>query len=396
MSPALYRTYRPAAFSDIEGQGSHVSALARAIAAGEPHHAYLFTGPRGTGKTSTARLIAAGLNCDHGPTDSPCGTCPSCEAVGSQSSMDVVEIDAASHNSVDDIRELRNQVRVLPAMGRFRVFILDEAHMLSSSAWNALLKTLEEPPPQTVFVLCTTEAQKIPATVRSRCQHHAFMPATARQVADLLGKVAEREGFELADDAAHALARGARGSFRDGLSLLDAAAAHAHTGDGDRKVIDLNVARAVLRFADDALMLELLEAIASTDQTRTLTAAANLAATHDPTQALRDLEAFARDLLACAVYGRLPAALQTSPERDRLLKRLAEDLKASGVARLIDEIGQAMIAIRAGADPQLRLELCCLRAAAPSLRTGDEQLNRRLDKVEALALSAAKTRRPVN
>src|SRR3954447_9349988 len=194
--PSLYRRHRPRTFADVVGQEQVVRTLSNAVQRGKVHHAYLFVGSRGTGKTSTAKILAACLNCEQGPTIEPCGVCESCVSIASATSLDVIEMDAASNNSVDDIRDLREAVAYAPVSGRSKVYILDEAHMLSTAAWNAFLKTLEEPPPRTIFVLATTEAQKVLPTVVDRCHRFDFTRPSIEQVATVLSRVVQAESID--------------------------------------------------------------------------------------------------------------------------------------------------------------------------------------------------------
>src|SRR3954451_18536070 len=231
-SASLYRRHRPRSFADGMGQEHVVRTLSNAIEQGKVHHAYLFVGSRGTGKTSMAKILAASLNCEQGPTTSPCGVCESCRSIAAASSLDVIEMDAASNNSVDDIRDLREKVAYAPVSGRHKVYILDEAHMLSTAAWNAFLKTLEEPPPHTIFVLATTEAAKVLPTVVDRCHRFDFARPAAAQIAGVLRRVADAEGIEAPDEASALIARSATGSFRDALGTLEQLVAYSGSAIG--------------------------------------------------------------------------------------------------------------------------------------------------------------------
>ena len=218
---ALYRKWRPAFFRDVKGQDHVVTTIRNQVAAGRVNHAYLFCGTRGTGKTTVAKILAKAVNCEHPENGEPCGHCRSCRSIDDGNSMNVVEIDAASNNGVDNIREIRDEVQYSPTEGRYRVYIIDEAHMLSASAFNALLKTLEEPPEYVIFIFATTEANKIPQTVASRCQHYDFRRIDIAVITDRLAEMAAAEGISADGQALRFIAAKGEGSLRDAVSLLD-------------------------------------------------------------------------------------------------------------------------------------------------------------------------------
>ena len=386
--PSLYRRHRPRTFADVVGQEHVVRTLRNAVEQDKVHHAYLFVGSRGTGKTSMAKILAACLNCERGPTTEPCGVCDSCVAIASATSLDVIEMDAASNNSVDDIRDLRESVAYAPVSGRAKVYILDEAHMLSSQAWNAFLKTLEEPPPHTIFVLATTEAQKVLPTVVDRCHRFDFARPTVEQLAAVVRRVAGEEGIDIGPDAVALLARHATGSFRDALGTLEQLVTYSGPEVSTEDVL------AVLGVADADLLFGALEAVGARDVRAALRAAARLAASgRDLAQVMRDLEAHARDLLVVQTLGEVPAELRLTPDHDTRLAEQATRIERSELVRLLDLLAAAMSAVKDGADARTRLELALVEAASPQIDPSARALMARLERLES-ALAGGVGRAP--
>jgi DNA polymerase III subunit gamma/tau len=376
--PSLYRRHRPRTFADVVGQEHVVRTLSNAIEHGKVHHAYLFVGSRGTGKTSMAKILAACLNCEHGPTVEPCGKCESCVAIANAASLDVIEMDAASNNSVDDIRDLRESVAYAPVSGRHKVYILDEAHMLSPQAWNAFLKTLEEPPPHTIFVLATTEAQKVLPTVVDRCHRFDFGRPTVEQLAAVISRVAGEEAIEIGPDAVALLARHATGSFRDALGTLEQLVTYSGRTVATEDVL------AVLGVADADLLFAALEAIGAQDARAALHAAARLAASgRDLGQVMRDLEAHARELLIVQTLAEVPVELHVTPDRDARLQEQSERIGRAHLVRFLELLADAMKAVKDGADARTRVELALVEAASPQIDPSAKALMARLERLEA-------------
>jgi DNA polymerase-3 subunit gamma/tau len=367
------------------GQEHVVRTLSHAVERNSVHHAYLFVGSRGTGKTSMAKILAACLNCVEGPTVTPCGRCDSCVSIASATSLDVIEMDAASNNSVDDIRELREKVAYAPVSGRHKVYILDEAHMLSSQAWNAFLKTLEEPPPRTIFVLATTEAQKVLPTVVDRCHRFDFGRPSAEQVAQVVRRVADQERIDIDDGAVALVARHATGSFRDALGTLEQLVTYA----GEERIEPADVL-AVLGVADAEQLFGAVEAIVARDPAGGLRAAAALAASgRDPGQVLRDLEVHARELLTVQILGEVPPELRVTPDRDRRLAEQAVRLHETDAVRLLELVSAALEATANGAQPRIQLELVLIKAAAPEMDPSTSALLARIERLEGRLAEAS-------
>ena len=374
---SLYRRHRPQSFDDVVGQAPIVRTMRNAVEQGKTHHAYLFVGSRGTGKTSIAKILARSLNCVNGPTLTPCGECESCRAITNSTSLDVIEMDAASNNSVDDIRDLREKVGFAPALGGWKVYILDEAHMLSTSAWNAFLKTLEEPPPNTIFVLATTEAHKVPATIVDRCHRFDFQRPSLEQITTVLRRISDAEQFEADDRALAMIARSAAGSFRDAIGTLDQLVTY-----GGSKVAFEDVLE-VLDVADAELIFNTTEALVERDPKAALERVDELAQSgRDATQFMRDLVGHLRQLIVIQTIGEAPDTFSVTADQTERLESQAQRLSQSEAVRGIDLVSAALAAVKEGSDARIQLELALLKAASPQSDPSIDALLTRIEQLE--------------
>ncbi|HEY2478260.1 MAG TPA: DNA polymerase III subunit gamma/tau [Solirubrobacterales bacterium] len=378
-STSLYRRHRPGSFDEVVGQAHVVRTLRNAVEQDKVNHAYLFVGSRGTGKTSMAKILARSLNCERGgPTVTPCGECESCVTIAAGTSMDVIEMDAASNRSVDDVRDLRERVAYAPSGGRWKVYILDEAHMLTKEAWNAFLKTLEEPPPRTVFVLATTESHKVMATIADRCQRFDFQRPSLEQISEVLNRVAAQESIQVEDGAVAMIARSAQGSFRDALGTLDQLVAFGGDQVGLDEVLEM------LGAADADLLFEAVDAVAAADPKAVLLGVEKMARSgRDPSQFARDLLAHLRHLLVTQTTGEVPTTFVVTATDTARIQQQAGAVGAAALVRTIDELAAALTAVREGDDARMAVEIALLKAARPDLDPSTEGLLRRIERLEA-------------
>ncbi len=375
MYQALYRKWRPQTFDDVIGQKHITETLKNQVRTGRLSHAYLFIGTRGTGKTTCARILARAVNCEHPVDGNPCGTCAACRGIADGSILDVVELDAASNNGVDNVRALREEAVFSPAAVKKRVYIIDEVHMLSLSAFNALLKIIEEPPEHLIFILATTELQKVPATILSRCQRHNFRRIETAELADYVAHIAGEERFELTREAAELIARLAEGGVRDALSLLDQCSAH--------EKIDVDAVYATMGLAGKRRIEELLGYIVEHDTASALKAfSAMWMEGKDPVAILGELFTLMRDVLMLRVAPKGGAELISGGHELAALRRFGQKLTNEELCAGMETLQSALIAARASRSPRSSAELCLVTLCSSLLKLDMPDFNARLSRIE--------------
>ena len=393
MSLALYRKYRPSVFADVIGQEHVTVPLSNALESGRTHHAYLFSGPRGCGKTSSARIMARSLNCEKGPTPNPCGECQSCKdlVANGPGSLDVIELDAATHGLVDDARDLRDKAFFAPVQSKYKIYIIDEAHQLGPGAANALLKVVEEPPPHVIFIFATTEPEKLISTIRSRTHHYPFRLVPPGILGEHLEKICSQEGVKVAKGVIPLVVRASGGSVRDALSVLGQLLAGAGP-DG----VSYEIAIQLLGFTDGALLDDAIDALAARDgATLFKTVDRVIESGHDPRRFTSDLLERLRDLMIVDALAATQAnsILREIPE-DQLERMVtqAKNLGAATLSRAADIAAEGLTQMRGATAPRLILELICGRILLPMGDSGDSGLLarlERLERVQGMATSSA-------
>jgi len=374
---ALYRKYRPRTFEDVVSQPHITRTLKNEVASGKTAHAYLFTGPRGTGKTTCSKILAMAVNCEHPKDGNPCLACDACRGIEQGSVLDVVEIDAASNNGVDNIRQLRDEASYTPSQCRYRVYIIDETHMLSPGAFNALLKIMEEPPPHVKFILATTEAHKVPATILSRCQRFDFRRIRPEDIRDRLLKIADNEPFTLSPEAAGLIARLADGGMRDAISLLDQCAAFCQeiTPETVSQAAGVVGKTYIYSLADCILSQDAGEAVSMIDRL--------YAMSKDMQGLLEEMIHYFRNLMLTMTLKSPEALTDALPEEFARLREHAGKIPLSGVLLCLSEMQETLDKMSRSFDRRLLLELCFVKLCTPSMHLSDEGVAARLERLEA-------------
>lgn len=379
MHKALYREYRPLVFDDVIGQDHIIRTLKNQIKENSMSHAYLFCGTRGTGKTTTAKILSRAVNCKADDQDHPCNQCSSCQSILDSSNLDVIEIDAASNNSVDDIRELRDTVKYTPANSKYKVYIIDEVHMLSQGAFNALLKTLEEPPSYVIFILATTEPNKIPATILSRCQRFDFKRVSVGDLIDRMKLICQSESIDIDEDALRIIARNGQGSVRDALSILDKCLSFGGnilTGD---QVLEL------LGGSDPDQLLKMAKSIMDSDVCKSMEMIEDYFMWGKDLRLLvDDITDFFRSLMMVKIFGQASDLVDLTRDQAQTMMGLAKDIDTEEIIRILTILSDLSEKLRFSTNQRMTLEIYIMKLASPAMDQSDQALAKRLEKIEKL------------
>ena len=379
MHKALYREYRPLVFDDVIGQDHIIRTLKNQIKENSMSHAYLFCGTRGTGKTTTAKILSRAVNCQADDQDHPCNQCPSCQSILDSSNLDVIEIDAASNNSVDDIRELRDTVKYTPANSKYKVYIIDEVHMLSQGAFNALLKTLEEPPSYVIFILATTEPNKIPATILSRCQRFDFKRVSVGDLIDRMKLICQSESIDIDEDALRIIARNGQGSVRDALSILDKCLSFGGnilTGD---QVLEL------LGGSDPDQLLKMAKSIMDSDVCKSMEMVEDYFMWGKDLRLLvEDITDFFRSLMMVKIFGQASDLVDLTRDQAQTMMALAKYIDTEEIIRILTILSDLSEKLRFSTNQRMTLEIYIMKLASPAMDQSDQALAKRLEKIEKL------------
>ncbi|MBO3446427.1 DNA polymerase III subunit gamma/tau [Clostridium sp. CCUG 7971] len=379
MHKALYRAYRPQTFEDVVGQEHIIRTLKNQIENDNVGHAYLFSGTRGTGKTSTAKIFARAVNCTESANQEPCNECDVCKDILNDNIMDVIEIDAASNNSVDDIRELRESVKYSPSKAKYKVYIIDEVHMLSQGAFNALLKTLEEPPSYIIFILATTEPHKIPATILSRCQRFDFKRVTVKDMSDRMKKICNEENIEVEDKALNLISRNSQGALRDALSILDQCISF-----GDDKIEYKDVVE-LLGTVNVEQLFDMAECIINQDTKKSLQILNEFVIWgKDIRNLINDLIDHFRNLMVCKVSTDLDEIISLPEETVNLLKKQAESVDINDLIRVLNILSVTQDNIKTSSNPRVLAEVTMMKIAQPMFDESKESLIKRIENLEKM------------
>lgn len=379
MHKALYREYRPLVFDDVIGQDHIIRTLKNQIKENSMSHAYLFCGTRGTGKTTTAKILSRAVNCKADDQDHPCNQCSSCQSILDSSNLDVIEIDAASNNSVDDIRELRDTVKYTPANSKYKVYIIDEVHMLSQGAFNALLKTLEEPPSYVIFILATTEPNKIPATILSRCQRFDFKRVSVGDLIERMKLICQSESIDIDEDALRIIARNGQGSVRDALSILDKCLSFGGnilTGD---QVLEL------LGGSDPDQLLKMAKTIMDSDVCKSMEMVEDYFMWGKDLRLLvEDITDFFRSLMMVKIFGQASDLVDLTRDQVQTMISLAKDMDTEEIIRILTILSDLSEKLRFSTNQRMTLEIYIMKLASPAMDQSDQALAKRLEKIEKL------------